>query len=102
VIEIEELRRLLDPGVKDLRERSTTALLCGVSDGHGKVCGRSLDINSVVLIDQENLVATTCPKHRGVICHSLDFVAALDAGRPAVHFRSPSRPEPLARRSSKP
>jgi hypothetical protein len=89
-MEIDDLRRAFYPQVKDLKRRGQTAWLCGASDGRGKVCGRTLNIRTLVVTD-DNDVIMMCSKHRGVYCEGAEFVAATNGGRP-IYFQSAPRP----------
>jgi hypothetical protein len=89
-MEIDDLRRAFYPQVKDLKARGQTAWLCGVPDGRGRVCGRSLDKGTFVVTD-DNDVIMTCSKHRQVFCEGAEFVAASNGRRSVLYFRSPPR-----------
>lgn len=95
-MELEDFLWLYNPRAKDLRARDETAFLCGVSDGRGKLCGRSLSPRSLFVPPEpdQNVVFMSCPN---VMCRGSEFLVAMNEHRAALYFEAPSvdfyRPE---------
>jgi hypothetical protein len=72
-------------------------LLCGISDGRGKICGRRLGpgtwerwvgVRNVadIALEGEHSVVSMCPKHGVVAIEKAEFETAQRDGSVAVHF----------------
>ena len=61
--DIDRLRRASFPRVKYLKTKGAMVLLCGVSDGRGRICGCSIDGRTVEAMDLAAGVMATCSKH---------------------------------------
>jgi hypothetical protein len=73
-------------------------LLCGISDGRGKICGRRLGPGTWerwvgarnaadIVLEGEHSVVSMCPKHGVVAIEKAEFETAQRDGSVAVHFR---------------
>jgi hypothetical protein len=87
-VNLDEFRRLYYPHVEDLKVRGQTALLCGVSDGRGRVCGRGIDAGNLTPMESDEGMLGRCPKHRYVMCTAAEFLAAIDGHKEAVCFKA--------------
>jgi hypothetical protein len=73
-------------------------LLCGISDGRGKICGQRLRPGTWerwvgvrnaadIVLEGEHSVVSMCPKHGVVAIGKAEFETAQREGSVAVHFR---------------
>lgn len=95
---LDEFKRLHFPHVEDLKAKGETAWICGVSDGRGKICGRSVSpLNPEPDLE---LMFADCRKHGLVVCAVPEFLAAMNEHPTAVHFHRPDahRRNPLGER----
>lgn len=73
-------------------------LLCGISDGRGRICGhpvgpgtweRWVGVRNAadIVLEGEHDVVSMCPKHGVVAVEKAEFEKAQRDGRVAIHFR---------------
>jgi hypothetical protein len=76
--------------IKDLKAQGIIAVLCGASDGRGRVCGRSCDDGAYP--DPDGGLEADCEKHGPVVCTVDRWNATVKVGGKAVIYFHPAAP----------